>query len=1012
MTLFGDRKEGDDAPRVYTLPPEADFLAAVAETLRDSLGADQDPAALARALILTPTRRAARALGEAFAEAGGGGAAILPMIRPLGDVDVDEPPFEPGELAAEAPPAISPARRKFELARLVLAKEEALERPIGVAGALALADPLAVLLDDLANESAGDLKKIEAEILDLIPADRREAAEFLSIVLEIWPARLAELGVADPAARRASVLRALCRRWTEAPPDHPVIVAGSTGSIEAARDLIAVVARLPQGAVILPGLDKDGDEAAWEAVDDPHPQWAMKALLDEIGIDRRDVRDWPGGSESAQGRARRIMLGEALRPAEQTSGWLDRIRVLRAANGDDFFDKALAGLAVVEAPDSGAEARAAALMLLDTLQSPGRTALLVTPDRALARRVCVEMGRFGVVLDDSSGQSLALSPTGRLLTAILEAALDPGSATALKALTASPLAAFGQDRAELRRRMHRLDRRSLRGVRPGRNWRDLADRIGGRSGSESDPDAQWALALIADLETLFLPLAEAGRRSPADWARGHAAIAERIASEPDRPGAERVWATDSGDAGAALIRDLINESDALPDMTLAEYANAFDSLARARNVRPRFGAHPRLQVLGPLEARLQTADRVILAGLNEGVWPAAIGQDPFLSRGMRAAAGLGAPEQRFGLAAHDFAQLAGGRDVIMTRSEKVDGAPATASRWLWRLRALARGALGEDGADQALKPASDWVGWAEALDHADPAASVAEPRPAPLERRPTVMSVSDVRNWIRDPYSIYAKHVLGLRKLDPADMPPGPRERGNALHDALEAFLKAHRRGALPENAQAELVRIGAEHLAEKGFAAEEIEVETRRLARAVGFLLEWEAKRREDGYEILSLEEAAEWRIERPGAELRLTARADRIDRRPDGRLDVIDYKTGDAPTKKATQAGFEPQLPLVAAMAGAGEFKQAGPGDAAQLTYLKLGGGAEAGRDAGFAADELAAQYTEILEKLIDAYADPDQPYLSQPRAQYVNKYGDFDHLARRTEWAAAGEDGEGET
>ena len=774
------------APRLFTLPPQDDFLRTVARTLRAEFDAAGNPDALTRILILTPTRRAAKALGDIFAEEAGTGVALLPLIRPIGDVDVDDPPFEPGELAGIAPPPVSPARRRFELARLILAKEAALGRPIGIGGALALAEPLAALMDDLATEEVNDLSAIDEAMRDHLPADRREAVEFIDIVQRVWPARLAELGLTDAAARRSLVLRKLIERWQTSPPDHPVLAIGSTGSIPAARDLMQVIAGLPQGAVVLPGFDWDADDTAWAAIDDVHPQWAMKEFVARCGVARSDVRAWPGAAEARPAEMRRRLIAEALRPAGTTDEWMSRIGHLRGRFGEDFFERALSGLALIEAPDPISEARACALMLRETLETPDCTAILVTPDRALARRVSAEMARFGVKLDDSGGASLAETPAGAFLTRLLDVAEDPGSVVALSALWSSPLFSAGYPRGMVHTVLAKFEAEALRGARPGHDLAAVRQRLDGKYVELFDDDKALVRTLLDRLEQAFAPLIDGATRSAAAWAEAHARAAEALSATPQGEGA--LWGGEGGEAAAGLVRSLLEESDSLPEMSLTDYAAAVRELIGARRVPPRLGVHPRLQVLGPLEARLISADRVILAGLNEGVWPAGLGADPWLSRGMRIAAKLGAPERRYGLAAHDFAQLAAAPDVILTRAGKADGAPTVASRWVWRLKTLASGALGEAGAAAALAPKTDYLALARVLDETG-RAPVPAPRPAPsppVAERPRKLSITEIRTWVRDPYSIFARHVLGLRRLDPADMPPGARERGTALHAALQ----------------------------------------------------------------------------------------------------------------------------------------------------------------------------------------------------------------------------------
>ncbi|WBQ12639.1 double-strand break repair protein AddB [Hyphomonadaceae bacterium BL14] len=1008
------------APRVFTLPAGAPFLSVLARGLTRAF---PDPGALAGVTVLAPTRRAGRALAEAFAGLDGGpGAALLPMIRPIGDVDADDPPFEPGELAQAAPDAVSPARRQFELARLVLQREAAAGRSMSAGGALALAGDLARLVDDLATAGVRDLSALDGDIRAALPAHRQEAALFLDIILEAWPARLAELGLVDPAERRSRLLSALAARWRETPPPGPVIAAGSTGSIPAAAELLAVVAQLDQGCVVLPGLDTAMDGAAWDEVDDTHPQRAMKALLARLELDHRAIPVWPGAEPGVRQAARARVIAEALRPARATGDWLNQVRAIEAGRGGQAFVQALDGLSLIEAPAPAEEARAIALAMRETLETPGRRAVLVTPDRGLARRVIVEMERFGVTLDDSAGAPLSDTPPGAFLMRILEAARDPGSALGFIALSASPLFALGEARAQLSLDLMALERWTLRGRRPGHDWAALRHAVEtARLPEPVEPQRERWLALIDRTMTAMAPLARlTGDHPCADWARALAEAGEALAADETRAGADRLWAGDAGEAAAGLVRAFLHEAEALTALSLHDFAGALLEAARSRMVRQRAGGHPRLQVLGPLEARLISADRVILAGLNEGVWPAPAKADPFMSLGMRARAGLAAPEQRFGLAAHDFAQLACLPEVILTRSTRVDGAPTVASRWLWRLQTLARGALG-GAAEAALAPATDFLALARQLDEPGTRTGVNPPEPRPpVAVRPRTLPVTAISTWVRDPYAIYAQYVLGLKELDAPDQAPGPAERGNAYHTAFEVWVKSlGRADDLPRDAWDRLMAAGREALLQAGMPEAMLGLELARFERAAYFMMDWEGERRRAGF----LPEILEWRgaltlNDAPGGPFTLTARADRIDLRPDGALDIIDYKTGSAPSAKEAKAFFAPQLALTALIAAQGGFEDCPRHEPGDLIYLKAGGGKVAGDEASIVeypgTDEASDLMRDAREDLIDwitRFDDPETGYPSQPRRKWVNTYGAYDHLARRKEWASApGEGGEG--
>ncbi|MEO6379854.1 MAG: double-strand break repair protein AddB, partial [Caulobacteraceae bacterium] len=408
-------------PRWFTIPAHRPFVDDLAAGLLAGLGPG-GPEALSDAIVLTPTRRGARSLAEAFVRAAGGKALLLPQIRALGDLDEGEPPFEPGDLAIDLPPAISPLRRRFELARLASEHADRLgfDGPVDLPAALALADALADFLDSVQIEEIADLSNLDTLVEGELAAHWTKSADFLRIAAEQWPNRLNELGLLDVTKRRTDLLRALAKQWTAHPPDRPLIAAGSTGTAPATADLLAVIAAAPLGAAVLPGLDLDLAEEAWAQVGEAHPQGALKRLLARHGLTRDQVDVWPAresATERLRGRSRRRVVNEALRPAEVTDDWLRLVGELRqegAAAGVDPIAEGLDGFSVVSARGEEEAAGVVALLLRETLETPGRTAALVTPDADLARRVSARLSRWGVVADASAGVSLASTPVGVL----------------------------------------------------------------------------------------------------------------------------------------------------------------------------------------------------------------------------------------------------------------------------------------------------------------------------------------------------------------------------------------------------------------------------------------------------------------------------------------------------------------------------------------------------------------------------------------------------------------------
>lgn len=975
---------------VFTIPACVPFVDAVAaQLLVETAG---HPLDLARYLVLLPTRRACRALREAFLRRAAGQALLLPRMVPLGDLDAEDIDLSEGAIAdpLDLPPALTGLSRQLLLARLIRSAD-GLHWDL----AIALARELGLLLDQIETEGS-DFSRLAT----LVPEEHAEHWQKTLAVLRVlgdaWPAVVAERGMIDAAERRNRVIRGQAARWQLHPPTDPVIAAGSTGSIPATAELLAIIAALPNGRVILPGLDTDLPDQSWSSLDPCHPQYGLKALLDRLKLERSAVRPFPCGGigDTAPGRA--ALLSVALDPVPGP---------IRRAALDQSGRTGWAGVARIDCPTAQREAEIIAIALREVLETPGRTGALVTPDRALGRRVAAELARFGVTVDDSGGLPLGATPSGAFLRLLIDAARSGPAPAPLLALLKHPLAAGGMDRAAFRVEARLLERLVLRGPRPGGGFSGLAAALANRV---ADPDISTRIARYLDhigglLTPLCVALAEAEIQLDAVL-RVHGAVAEAFAATDQATGADSLWAGEGGAAAASFLDEAIRAAELIPPIAGSDYPGLFDQLAIGRVVRPSYGTHPRLAILGPLEARLQHFDRVILGGLNEGVWPTDPPADPWLSRPMRDRFGLPSPERRIGQSAHDFAQAFGAPDVVLTRAERVDGTPTVPSRWLRYLDILAR-------ALDLPRAAPPWLAWADHLDRPERATGTPNPMPAPcppLVARPQKLSVTQIEQWMRDPYGLYARHILKLRPLDPLDADADAAERGKVVHTALDAFVKAYP-DHVPPDAFDRLIEIGRQSfgpvLGQPGVWA----FWWPRFEAIARWFIDEERHRRRD-IAVVATELSGEITLPTASGDFVLAAKADRIEKRRDGTFAIIDYKTGGVPKKADVEAGFSPQLPLEALIARGGGFRSLGAGKIGAIEVWKLSGGAVAGEIIAPVADiDIAVDHAEAgLITLIDTFSNPTTAYQPVPRSGARPRYNDYEHLARIREWAAH-EDGE---
>ncbi len=1052
---------GDDAAgvappgmgsRVWSIATGRPFLdtlasAILAGDLPHPGGKPPDQLALAGVTILLPTNRAVRAMQDAFLRAAKGRALLLPRLMPIAATD------EEGGLLADLgsggsplaeeftlPPAIGKLERQLTLTRLVLtwsqmvAAQQAAEHDDGLAPltqrgvatpaqAAHLAAELAQLMDMVETEGKS-LDGISSLVPDEYSAHWQQTVHFLKVLTENWPEYLAGRERLSPADRRNRLIRAEAERLRRAPTPGPVIVAGVSGSVPATVELIRAVAALAHGAVVLPGLDRHLDDAGWQqvATHPEHPQFGHVRLLAALGVTRADVGEVAGLATPARISTRNAFLSEAMRPAGATEAWADYI----ARADRDALKAALEGVTRIDAATGADEAEVIALMMREALETPGRTAALVSPDRLLARRVAIRLESWGITVDDSAGRPLAKTTHGAFLELVATVVANRFAPADVMALLKHPLTRLGLPVRDARRAARTLELAAVRTIYLGDGLAGLAANLD-RARREIDRGirrdraarrlwpADWDNAndlverLRAAMEPLTLLMDTGAPCALQTLAAAHRAVAEAIARGSDEDTPTRLWHDEDGEAADRLLASLDDESLPAPPIAPVDYPDFYRTLATAEPVRPRVAVHPRLSIWGPYEARLQQPDLVILGSLNEGTWPAAADPGAWLNRPMRATLGLPSPEETIGRAAQDVTGLIGAREVVLTRAGRVDGAPTVPSRWLMRMDALL-GGMNLDGAlRQDERP---WLAWARARDAAANTlkpVSAPEPRP-PIALRPRQLSVSAIELWIGNPYGLYARHILGLEALPLIGAAPGAREKGIIIHDALSRFSTKFAQ-QLPADIAAALMAEAEEALEDYAASARVRAFWRPRIARFADWFAETEPARR-NGVSRLVTEVAGKRVLAAPQGPFTLTARADRIDCAPTG-IVITDYKTGTPPSNAAVTAGRAPQLPLEAAIAAEGGFANIEKGAVVGLRYIRATGSEPAGqvRTLNTDIEALATRSLSSLERLVADYDDPERAYTAIRRARFNYNYDDFAHLARIAEWSGGDDGGDDE-
>jgi ATP-dependent helicase/nuclease subunit B len=953
-----------DRPAVYTIPTHRSFADSLAAGVIQRFG--KEPLALARGRILLPNNRAVRAVTDAFVRVSGPGL-LLPRLIPIGDPELEErigTALDPADEADRVPPAVDPIERLLTLASIV--------RGEGTAESLRLASDLARTLDTLLVEEIepGRLREAASGTEDLA-RHWEQSLRKLQLIYDAWPAILRDRGEIDLAEKRNRLLRRLAERWKDRPPEGFTVAAGVTTAAPAVTALLARVARMHGGMVVLPGLNRTDlmPDDEWDALgpdedgraDDSHPQFHLKLLLDRIGVARDEVEVWRVGGRAASPATRGRAVANAMTAPDFSHKW----EHLKPA------ERRMTGIRLAELPDAAGEAQAIALALREAVETPGKTAALVTPDRRLAMRVAALLGRWRIEADDSAGTPLSRTPAGTLLLGIASASAEELAPVPLLALAKHPLVGGeGDDRLAWLDSIRAIDLK-LRGPRPaaglaaldswlhdkgaGQDWRRLRERV--------EP--------IEGLLSASPTLAE---------------FTNRLAKAAQLLAGENAWRGPAGRMAADLLQDIQASPGAQALQVRAEDAvPLLRQLLDGRSVRPAYGGHPRIFIWGLLEARLQRADLMILGGLNEGNWPALPAPDPWLAPKVRAELKLPGLEFRVGLAAHDFASALGAPEVLITRARRDGRSPTVASRFLLRLDALC-GGLPHDVRLERIARVLD--------DHGVPR-PVDRPAPSPpVDQRPERISVTAVDRLKADPFAFYAQAILRLRRIDPVDADHTAAWKGSAVHEALQQWLDH-------DQCDPDRLRPRAERLLEDDAIHPMLRaLWAPRLLEAIDWIANIERENRANGRRPVKAEIEGEAAL----AGVIIHGRADRIDHLDDGSLAIIDYKTGQPPSYKAVHEGFALQLGLLGLIGRAGGFEGVA-GDPTAFEYWSLARyRGQFGRlmrpDKDMAPGEFLTHAGRNFAEVVVDYLTGSKPFTAKLNPVYA-PYGDYDQLMRLEEW-----------
>ena len=953
--------------KIFNVPASCAFVDEVAKRFLADYA--ENPLELADVLFLLPNRRACQSLKEAFVRAQGLSPTLLPQMMPIGDVAEDELIFsslDTAETLSLVLPAVSKYYRLFWFTKKIVKESGKFGlESFSVSQACALADELCSLLDKVTYEELSFVN-LQSLVPEEYASHWQQTVDFLSVITQKWPAYLSQAGVIDAASRHIKLLEIQTEVWKKSNTAKRIVVAATTATFPFMRRLVKDVLELKNGEVILSGLDKFLDDESYAQIDETHPQFELKRLLDYLKISRFEVRDFC----SSKNVEREKLAAEIMRPAKETHKWRD----IKARN---ISSSALDGVEVLKCADIRQEALAIALMMRQSLETPEKTAALVTTDRNLARRVATELLRWDIKVDDSAGKPLYLLPVGCFLRLIIQACQSERAVDVLS-LMKHPYFALGESYALIRRKVRDYEKLVLR--------------------SKTDDAAAEVLNVYNSLQEIIAPLTALLSQESVDFKtllECHIRVAEELAKTDIKVGAAVLWRGEDGEAAAQFLADLFEYADMLDNIKGEEYLGLLEFLMAQVTVRPKYGTHPRLKILGPIEARLPHFDLMIIGEVNEGAWPKALSSDPWMSRPMKKDFGLPLPEKDVGVLALDFCGLFCAKEVVLARAARVESTPMVASRWWLRLKTVLT-AMGYKGLKSVGNPYFSQT--ALFLEKPKKFQPLPPPNPMPdVDKRPRSLSASNIEDLMRDPYIIFAKKILKLFPLEDLDRELNSADYGNITHLVLQRFNDMYP-AKLPPNAREILLQLGEQVFLEKG-----IETETKafwwpNFVKSIDWVLKQEEICRPDIKKVHN-EIKGSYHFLSTAGDFEVTAKADRVEETLDGGIGIVDYKTGSVRSKKEMLSGYAPQLPIEGLIAQLGGFPDIPSKNVTKLAYWKLG---EREVCLGEVDTPKALQTTfDNIRVLVEEFDKKSTPYYCQPNPDYAPKYSDYLQLARVAEW-----------
>lgn len=975
---------------IFNISPLYPFLDVLVQFVIDS--AHKQNINIANDIILLPTRRACRALKDVFAKLSAGNS-LLPKILPLGDIDEDGFAFldyQNDNLdLMDLPPAIPDIERNLILSSLIKKKSPSLNDE----QAFSLAVDLAHLMDVVEMEML-DFKNLQYIVPENLSLYWQENLEFLQIITDWYPQILKERGYLNPVDRKIKLIYKQVEVWQKYPIKGRIFACGSTASLVPISYMITSISNMENGYVVLPHLDKILSDEDFYNVGQNHPQYGMKNLLIKMKVKREEVIDLKplNPIKNIADKDREILSSFIMLNSSLSQTWQNMPKL----NND-----VLNGVEKLSLNNDADETLAIAFTIRKMIEENKKT-LLITPNRNIAKAVASELKRWNIDVDDSAGTGASEIPTGNYFILLINAIVDNFAPIPLLSILKHSLSHFNMDKVYLDSLVDNFEQFILRENFLLTDIDLIISKCEEFSFINNKFDINPILNILYYIKkslSSFLNLFnEDGKAFLFDMLTEHIKLVENFVQNNQKEPDFYLNALYKGDLNSQFsegLRNLLDslyklKGDDISKMTLKSYRDFIANYLFNLKLRPVIQSHPLIAIMNSIEARLLNADVFILAGLNENTFPSVSADDPWMSRPMKAEFKLPLPERKIGLSSHDFVEFFCKKNVILTRSQKSDGLNTIESRWLQKLDAIIK------ISNINFSSNNDILNWIQVFTK--PLCDVQKckrPMPCPpLYARPKELWATSIEKLYRDPYIIFARYILNLKKLKDINADTLPADFGDIVHACLEEF-KNKNLSSIDELKQI-FIR--------KSLAFHNIDI--------IDF---WFKQFDDIAKNFIDYENNIKDSVKQSFTELEgslkitdfftLKAKADRIDILNDNNAVVMDYKTGYAPSDKEVLSGYAPQLPLEALILNNNGFNIKNAKTSSML-YLKL-----SSKDGKYITnidkniDEILDNTYKSLIEIVSKFYDENTPYISRPNpnklGDMIKKYSDYNHLARVKEW-----------